>query len=220
MGPVSNQPIGKQEEQQGKALVDAALAHKVEVFVYTSVDRGGEARSPNNPTDIPHFITKHNIEKHLFEASKTSAMQWVVLRPVAFMETLLAPGLDGKVMRTAWRSVMRGKALQLVATDDIGHFAAQALLRPDGFAGRCISLAGDELAFPEANATYKAKTGSDLPQTFALLARMILGLAPEVAKMLRWFVAEGYGADIKALRAEYPGLMSFGDWVERKGYGK
>jgi len=38
------------EEGQGKALIDAALEHNVEHFVYTSVDRGKD--SDNDPTNV------------------------------------------------------------------------------------------------------------------------------------------------------------------------
>ena len=53
------------EEAQGCALVDAAIANGVKHLVFTSVDRGGPGRSDRNPTNIGHFITKHNIEQHL-----------------------------------------------------------------------------------------------------------------------------------------------------------
>ena len=74
------------EEIQGKALVDGALANGVTHFVYTSVDRHG-ARSPENPTHVPHFITKHNVEKHLEKATESGEkMSYTILRPVAFMD--------------------------------------------------------------------------------------------------------------------------------------
>lgn len=73
------------EEKQGKDLVDAALKNSVKHFVYTSVDRQGE-KSLDNPTNIPHFISKHNIEHHLIDSAKGSAMTWTILRPVAFLE--------------------------------------------------------------------------------------------------------------------------------------
>jgi uncharacterized protein YbjT (DUF2867 family) len=73
------------EEAQGKALVDAALANKVKFFIYSSVDRGGDQKSYDNPTPIPHFISKHRIEHHLRD-NAGDKMQWTILRPVAFME--------------------------------------------------------------------------------------------------------------------------------------
>jgi len=46
------------EVNQGNALVDAAIAHDVKHFVYTSVDRGGADQSEVDATDIPHFVSK------------------------------------------------------------------------------------------------------------------------------------------------------------------
>jgi uncharacterized protein YbjT (DUF2867 family) len=75
----------KTEEAQGKALVDGALESGVKMFVYTSVERGGDDKSFDNPTPVPHFISKYNIEKHLVEKAKEK-MDWCILRPVAFLE--------------------------------------------------------------------------------------------------------------------------------------
>ncbi|KAL4951309.1 hypothetical protein BDW69DRAFT_170333 [Aspergillus filifer] len=145
---VQTPSIGKEgaEETQGKALIDETLKHEVEFFVQTSVDRGGEEKSPNSPTDIPHFAAKHNIEQHLMTNSKGTDMRWFILRPVAFMENLTA-GFFGKVFATSYKMALRGKPLQHIATSDIGYFAAEGLLNPDVWAGRGLSLAGDELTY-------------------------------------------------------------------------
>jgi len=75
----------KSEEAQGKALVDGALENGVKMFVYTSVDRGGDDKSFDNPTDVPHFISKYHIEHHLVEKAK-GKMDYTILRPVAFFD--------------------------------------------------------------------------------------------------------------------------------------
>ncbi|KAI1083460.1 NAD(P)-binding protein [Whalleya microplaca] len=206
----------KLEEVQGKALIDAALANGVEFFVYSSVDRGGEARSPDNPTDVPHFLSKHNIEKHLLAATaNANKLRWTILRPVAFMDNF-TPGFGTKLMSTAWRVAVgeRPKTLQLIAARDIGVVAARALLNPGAFAGRSISLAGDELTLAGASAVFRGKVGYGLPETFQFVARFILWLSPEFGNMFRWFGAEGFGADVSALRAEFPGLLTWEGWLE------
>jgi hypothetical protein len=85
-------PIGRgasavTEEAPGKALVDEALAAGVKFFVYTSVDRGGDEKSFETPTEIPHFASKHRIEHHLVDKA-AGKMQWFILRPVVFMEVI------------------------------------------------------------------------------------------------------------------------------------
>lgn len=56
--PSFKKTVENLETKQGKDLVDAAIAHEVKHFVYTSVDRGGPVQSESNATDIPHFISK------------------------------------------------------------------------------------------------------------------------------------------------------------------
>jgi len=79
------------EEEQGKALIDESLKQGVKFFVYTSVDRGGD-KSSDNPTPIPHFISKHNIEHHLQDKAGDK-MDWCVLRPTAFFDVSYPPRL-------------------------------------------------------------------------------------------------------------------------------
>jgi uncharacterized protein YbjT (DUF2867 family) len=201
------------EENQGKALVDAALENSVQLFVYTSVDRGGDEVSFDNPTPIPHFISKHNIEHYLVEQARGTNMSWTVLRPVAFMDNF-TPNFFGKVFTTAWKVAVKDKPLQLVSVEDIGFFGAQAFINPEIYKGKCLSLAGDELTFEEMGRVFKEKTGNDLPLTFEFVARLLLWLMPDFGEMFRWFYDRGYGADIRALRNLHPGMRNFGTWLE------
>ncbi|KAI0830391.1 NAD(P)-binding protein [Hypoxylon sp. FL0890] len=207
------------EEQQGKALVDASLKNDVKHFVYSSVDRGG-ARSDDNPTDIPHFISKHNIEKHLFEKTKGGEMNWTVLRPVAFFENLM-PGFFGKVFTTSWKiNLDKDQKLQLIATSDIGFFAAEAFMKPEEYKNKKISLAGDELTYDQFATIFKEKTGEDLPTTYHFIAAFINWMVKELGYMFRWFHKEGYGADIAALRKIHPELKDFATWLEKESQFK
>src|SRR5690606_21489140 len=113
LGPGSSPEI---EEKQGKALIDVALAERVKHFVYTSVDRGGD-RSLQNPTNIPHFISKHNIEKYLLDKTANGAkMEYTILRPVAFFDNMV-PGFMGNVFNASWKWV-GNKKLQFIAVED------------------------------------------------------------------------------------------------------
>lgn len=76
------------EQKQGIELVDAAAHHEhVKQFVYTSADRGG-AKSSSDPTNIPHFISKYHVEKHLIQKAHGSNMGYTIFRPVAFMDNM------------------------------------------------------------------------------------------------------------------------------------
>ena len=194
------------------ALVDEAVKQGVKFFVYSSVDRGGEERSIHNPTQVPHFIYKHEIEKHLMERAKDVQMAWTILRPVAFMENF-TPNYFGKVFTTAWQMSLKGKPLQLVATSDIGFFAAEAFMRPDELAGKALSLAGDELTFAQMAQVFERSTGRKVPTTFRLPVWAMMAAVKELGVMFKWFHDEGYGADLAEMKRMNPELKDFGRWL-------
>ncbi|KAM0563431.1 hypothetical protein ACHAPJ_001152 [Fusarium lateritium] len=210
--PIGFSQGGGGEVGQGKALVDAALDAGVKFFVYTSVDRHG-AESENNPTPVPHFIAKHEIEKHLIARTAKTDMQWFILRPVAFMENLTDNFL-GRSFTTAWKLAVKEKPIQLVSVGDVGVVGAQAFLHPEEYKGRALSLAGDELTLKEVEKVFKEKTGRDLPYAFSFVVSPMMAMVKELGYMFKWFNDVGFGADLKTLRKEYPGLKSFGSWLE------
>ena len=82
----------EREEAQGKRLATLAREAGVEHFVYTSVG------SAHKRTGIPHFDNKWRIEETVRALRFPSH---VILRPVFFMENLLAPfSLQGSTL--AW----------------------------------------------------------------------------------------------------------------------
>ncbi|EHK23610.1 uncharacterized protein TRIVIDRAFT_37058 [Trichoderma virens Gv29-8] len=207
------------EQAQGISLIDSALKAGVKHFVYSSVDRHGD-KSINNPTDIPHFISKHNIEHHLINSTKSNdAMSWTILRPVAFMENLDG-GFVGKLFATGIKARLSQKPLQLIATEDIGGAAAEAFLHPEEHKGKAISLAGDEVTFPQLSEIFREKTGADIPLTWGILAKLLLASSKEMRTMFSFFEKEGYAADIEALRRQYPRLKDVRTWLETSPYMK
>ncbi|KAK0726154.1 hypothetical protein B0H67DRAFT_551525 [Lasiosphaeris hirsuta] len=211
--PMGSDQGGVSELAQGKALVDSSITAGVKFFVYTSVDRGGES-SPNNPTDVPHFISKHGIEQHLIESTRKAEgkMEWAILRPVAFMENF-TDNFFGRVFVTTWKLVIKNKPLQLIATSDIGFFGAQAFLHPEQYNGRAISLAGDELTFDQLAAVVKRQTGRELQFTYKFVCLLIMWMMKDLGLMYKWFHEVGYGADIAELKKMHPNLMDFSDWL-------
>lgn len=215
-------PMGKNaspeiEETQGKGLVDEAIKQGVKQFVYTSVERGGE-KSYENPTDVPHFISKHNIEHHLVDKTKDEKMGWTIIRPVAFMENF-AEGFMGKMFGASWYSGLpNDKKLQLISVKDIGWYAAQSFINPEKYNKREINLAGDDISFNDADKVFRKKTGQPIPCTFGVLGSAVLWGVKEMGVMFKWFDAHGYGADVQMLKKEHPKLMSLGDWIDTQSW--
>ncbi|KAF5866840.1 hypothetical protein ETB97_008644 [Aspergillus alliaceus] len=183
------------EETQRKALIDESVKNGVKYFIYSCVDRGGEA-SINSPTRVPHFINKHNIEQHLMAKTRKGEMDWTILRPTAFFENFV-PGFLGKVFNTSWRIALKGKPLQLVSTSDIGYFGALAFPDPERYKSRAIFLAGDELTFGEMARIYRRKTGNAIPTTFSLPCHIFMASMKDMGYMFKWFHDEGYKQTLK-----------------------
>ena len=192
------------EVRQGKAFADA-VKHAGNVhLVYSSVD-GAERNS-----GVPHFESKWRVEQHI----RSLGLAATILRPVAFMENFATGGFPRAMFLGMLKATIGMKQpLQLVSVSDIGWFAARALETPEAYAGRHIAIAGDELTLAEIVATYRRVTGA--APAFAPLPRFAarLMLPKDIYLMLRWFAAAGYQADLAAIRAENPGVLSLDGWL-------
>ncbi|KAI0976326.1 hypothetical protein F4678DRAFT_456652 [Xylaria arbuscula] len=207
------------EIRQGKALIHEAIKAGVKHFVYSSVERGGDDASWNNPTPIPHFRTKWEIEHYLRNATATGepgeSMGWTILRPVAFMDNL-APGFPTKVFMAALHNWLGDKPVQWIATKDIGFFAAQAFIDPKKWDRRAVGLAAEELTFDDMCASFQSVTGQPAPVAYSFFGSALTSMVSELRLMISWFASDGYRADIKARRDDHPGMTCFNMWLEHE----
>lgn len=206
---------------QGISLVDASISHGVQHFVFTSADRGGR-KSDTSPTKVPHFITKHNIEQHLSANAKKSGLSWTVLRPVAFFDNL-TPNFFGKVFVSSWELKLRkNQKLQLIATSDIGTFAAEAFMKPDSeqYKNKSISLAGDEMSVDRFREIFEKTTGEPLPSTYQFLARILNYMSKELGYMFSWMRDVGFGASVEDCRRINPNMKDFETWLKTESAWK
>ncbi|KAH8593907.1 hypothetical protein B0O99DRAFT_626423 [Bisporella sp. PMI_857] len=204
------------EVKQGTALIDESIKAGVEHLVYSSVERGGESRSWENPTPVPHFKTKHRIEHHLRNstADSKSDMAWTVLRPVAFMDSF-EPGFFTRIFMTMLRDTLGEKPVQWVAVSDIGFFAAEAFIHPDKWSYRAVGIAGDELTFQEMSMAFQKATGKPIETTFGLLGKALKNGVPEIKAMVNWFKDEGYKANVSELKKVHPDLMDLETFLRK-----
>ena len=208
----------KLEEQQGKALVDAAAANGVRHFVYTSADRGGPAKSDVQGTAVKHFCSKFNIENHLKSVAEgnNGKMAWTIIRPVAFMENM-TPDFLGKAFVTMWRLNGMDRKLQLVSATDVGMLAAEAFQAPDEYMGKAVSLATDELTPREAAEIFERVVGKEIPSTYPFVGRLIKVLLREqLGVMFDWFKDEGFGADPREFTKRYREMQDFEQWLRHR----
>ncbi|TGJ82027.1 hypothetical protein E0Z10_g6755 [Xylaria hypoxylon] len=204
------------EIRQGKALIDESIKAGIKHFVYSSVERGGDDASWDNPTPIPHFRTKYEIEHHLrnttLPGKSGENMSWTILRPVAFMDNLTL-GFPTKVFISALHNWLENKPVQWVAIKDIGIFAAQAFTDPKKWEHKAVGLAGDELNFDAMSHAFKSVTGEPAPAAYSIFGSILTFMLSEMRVMISWFASDGYHADIEARRADHPQLLTFVEWL-------
>jgi uncharacterized protein YbjT (DUF2867 family) len=193
----------EREEEQGKRLATLAREAGVEHYVYTSVG------SADKRTGVPHFDNKWRIEETVRDLRFPSH---VILRPVFFMENLVAPfSLQGDTL--SW-ALGPGTKLQMIAVDDIGWFGARAFTEA-GLNRREIDLAGDVRTMSEATEILTEALGR--PIAFAQTPiEQVRQYSKEMALMLEWFERVGYSADIAGLEREFGrALTKLPDWARR-----
>lgn len=190
------------EEEQGKRLATLAREAGVEHYVYTSVG------SADKHTGVPHFDNKSRIEETVRTLGFPSH---VILRPVFFMENLLAPfSLQGSTL--AW-AIAPGTKLQMIAVDDIGSFGARAFTDAAGLNGREIDIAGDDRTMAEAAEILTKNLGR--PITFVQTPiEQVRQYSEDMALMFEWFERTGYSVDIAGLEREFDRtLTKLPDWA-------
>src|SRR5215212_3944032 len=195
------------EVRQGVLLADAAKAAGVDHYVYSSVG------SAHRETGILHFESKWEVEEHV----RASGVPYTVLRPVYFMqnwEMMREPILGG----TLPQPLDPDKPFQMIDADDIGVFAAMAFEDPEGWVGRELDLAGDEMTMPEIADTFSRVIGGEVDYFQVPWDQFEEQMGEEFTVMYRWFNDYGYEADIAGLRKEHPGLVSFEQYLRDHGW--
>ncbi|MEV1011057.1 NmrA family NAD(P)-binding protein [Streptomyces sp. NPDC049881] len=197
----------ERETARGTRIVDAAVAAGAAHVVFASV--GGADRD----SGFPYWASKWRVEQHL----AATGVPATVLRPVRFMENHTIPGLPfGGITGDELVHLFHPEApVQLIATDDIGAFAALAFADPETWAGQALELAGDEMTSPAAAELIGRAIGR--PLTYRQVTPEGTGLPPETAADLLSRRTGQWQADIPALRKLHPGLMDLPTWLARGG---
>lgn len=192
------------ERAQGKRLAALAREAGVEHYLYTSVG------SADKRTGIPHFDNEWRIEETVRGLRFPSH---VILRPVFFMENLLAPfSLQGSTLALG---LGPGTKLQMIAVEDIAWFGARAFTDAAALNRREIDLAGDVRTMPEAAEILTEALGRPIAFRQTPIEQ-VRQYNKDVALMLEWFERVGYSADIASLDREFGRtLTKLPDWARR-----
>lgn len=192
------------EIRQGLLLADQARAAGVSCYVQASV------ATAERRTDVPHFESKGTIERY----ATALGLRPIALRPVFFMDSLIRD-FDRRA-KYVWGALSRALQstgrIQLIATDDIGRVAAEAFADPDRYAGQAIELAGDSLTMPAAVELYRRRFGVR-PRSRSVPFWLVNLANHEAAVNFRWVGSEGWNVDIAGVRARYPWVKTFEQWL-------
>ncbi len=199
------------EVADGIALLEAAAATGTIAHVTLT-----SAANADRGTGIPHFDSKHRVERHL----ATLGIGWTVVAPAVFMEQYTRPptpqGLRDGVFA---RAMAPDQPFALIAAEDIGAFAARTLTSPAEFAGRRIDIASDVRTGTEIASILGAACGREVAFEEVPLDQ-VTARAPELAPMFRYFATVGLEVDVAGLRRDYPevGWHSLADWAVRQDW--
>ncbi len=191
------------EVRQGKAVADAAKRVAVQHFIYSSV------QSADALARVGGDGNKWTIEQYVWSLG----LPTTILRPCLFMDDLLDPryGVPNGNFTIVFKPDVQ---VGLIASDDIGAFAALAFEQPEQYLGQTIEIAGDAPTPPQIAAAISRATGRAVGYVQVPIEALEQQNA-QVARAFDYLNEVGYTTDIAALRTQHPGLMDFEAWLQK-----
>lgn len=197
------------EVEQGRSMAYACREEGVPHLVYSSVCGADEE------TAIPHFDSKFEVEEYIRE----SGLPYTILRPVSFMENFVSPWMRSSFEEGSLALPLSPETnLQMICVEDIGTFAAEALLDPDRFSGEEIDLAGDERKIRDAVLELSCTTNRAIRYERIPEEKAEEAFGHDLAEMYRWLDEVGFDVDIPGLKERYGiPLTSFSRFLGKSG---
>jgi uncharacterized protein YbjT (DUF2867 family) len=193
---------------QGKTLAEAAKAANIAHFVYSS------AAGADQHTGVPEQESKYAIEQSIHSLDLPAT----ILRPTFLMENFQIPALRQSILAGSLYFGMPAQTkIQFIAGDDVGAFVALAFEQPGTFLGKALELAGDEMPMQQVAETFSRVMGRAL-RYIEMPIDQVRSFDPNLALLSEWIIREGFHADITALCALYPALMTLETWMRQTGW--
>jgi uncharacterized protein YbjT (DUF2867 family) len=196
------------EERHGKVVADVAAQIGVEHYVHSSV--GGAER----PEGVFWRDAKLRIEERIREHGLPASF----IRPTYFMDNLnqYPPLLEnGELVYR--RGLAPGASLQMIASEDIGFFAAEAFRHGRKAVGAKVEIAGDELTGDQIAAAFERHTGI-VTRYEPVPMEELRRVSEWQATAYSWLNAIGYSADIPALRRRHTRLLTLAGWLAKTNW--
>ena len=181
----------------GKNLANAAKKCNISHFIYSSVCNAG------TNTGVPHFESKHTIEKYI----QSIDLPYTILRPVKFMENYYLPQVfKGILGGKLFDSIQSGKKHQMIALDDIGKYVVEAFGNSEKYLGKTIEISSDELTNEEVASIMAQVLGKKIKFKRLPLFIVKLVMDKELYLMFKWFNEKGFTADASIQKREFPSI--------------
>ncbi|KAI8578280.1 hypothetical protein K450DRAFT_190161 [Umbelopsis ramanniana AG] len=195
----------EKEIQKGRNTADVAVAKNVKHLVFTSVGNAGAAK-------FPEFYNKYEIEQYI---AKKSELTNTVIRPANFFENYAKDSSFAPKDGVFPSANAPEKRIQAVGCRDIGLIAAEAFQHPEEYSGQVIELSAEELDHYEIAEIFTKVTGTkwQAKQMWVFKYGIVTLIGSKYGKMAKFWENPGYCGDVKALRAKYPWLQTWEEYI-------
>ena len=206
------------EREQGRNLVEAVAAAKIQHFVFSTLppvekETDGKLRSP-------HFDLKAEHE----ELARSLGIPATFIHVPFYYENFLyffppKPAGDG----TYQFGFPQGDTpLAAMSVEDVGRVVAPIFEQPEKYIGQVVKLAGDELPAAQYAEAMSRATGKDIRYSYIpreTFAAFGFPGAEDLADMFEYYRLHipSREQDIETCRALAPGLQSFESWIAKNG---
>ncbi|RKH54591.1 NmrA family NAD(P)-binding protein [Corallococcus llansteffanensis] len=208
------------ERQQGRNLVEAALAEGVGTFVHTATSGVGDHRTVEGWAEGRWKSHEEYWENKLATCDLVRSAgfkHWTLLLPATFMDQpMLDPAgfVEGHRLLTVIRT---DRPIALIAPEDIGKAAAAAINDPATFHGVTLQLAGDLLTLPQVAEILSRLDGKEYTvQSGTVEEAVAAGLHPGVARGLTYMNVAPVLARPELARSYGLSPMSFEAWARQR----
>lgn len=210
------------EIRHGRALVEAALAAGIKMFVHTSVARAGRQAEFAGWAEGRWPLGYWNGKSGVNDVVRASGLpHWAIIKPAYMLENFLPPKAGfmypGLKVRGRIETAMAPDArLDVIAASDVGLMAAAAFADPARFDRQEVDLAVARVTMAEMAEAISEVTGKTvLAETLSPDELTARGYHAGLVDSQVWATLEGYQVDLARAASFGVPLESPPDWISR-----
>lgn len=194
------------EVERAKRLAIVAKKAQIKHLVYNSA--GGAERK----SGIRHIQQKYEVETVFRETGLPTTM----LRACLFMEEFWKKYTRPSILKGRFPfSLPSSHPIHLLCVKDLGRVAAWVMTHREKYLDRKIELAGDVLTPQQIAEEFSRCERKTVVHQEISAWLFLLVFRWQLFKLIQWYRNDGYQADVKYLRREFPDLLtSFREFLQ------